>query len=146
MKFASIIPASLPALLFLGGFASPSVGQESRLGSPKEETVKFIIAAEAKWANSACSPQPDLKDVIADDFQGTSPSGRRYGKKEIQHTSISFSLLTDTQSNAFTGLLHQPFRGAARQIRSTLNSELMFDSLLVRLDCLHAQVQLLCDA
>ena len=70
MKFASIIPASLLALLFFGGFASPSVGQESRWGSPGEETVKFIIAAEAKWANSACSPQPDLKEVIADDSQG----------------------------------------------------------------------------
>ena len=90
MKFASIIPASLLALLFLGGFASPSVGQESRWGSPGEETVKFIIAAEAKWANSACSPQPDLKDVIADDFQGTSPSGRRYGKKD--------AITTDTKS------------------------------------------------
>ena len=82
MKLVSIIPASLLALLFLGGFASPSVGQESRWGSPGEETVKFIIAAEAKWANSACSPQPDLKDVIADDFQGTSPKGTRYGKDE----------------------------------------------------------------
>ena len=82
MKFASIIPASLLALLFLGGFALPSVAQESRWGSPGDETVKFIIAAEAKWANSACSPQPDLKNVIADDFQGTSPSGRRYGKDE----------------------------------------------------------------
>ncbi|HEY1582363.1 MAG TPA: nuclear transport factor 2 family protein [Chthoniobacterales bacterium] len=80
MKFASIIPASL--LLFLGGFASPGFGQESHWGSPGEETVKFIVAAEAKWASSACSPQPDLKDVIADDFQGTSPSGRRYGKKD----------------------------------------------------------------
>jgi hypothetical protein len=90
MKFASIIPACLLALLFLGGFASPSVGQESRWGSPGEETVKFIIAAEAKWANSACSPQPDLKDVIADDFQGTSPSGRRYGKKD--------AITTDTKA------------------------------------------------
>ena len=90
MKFASIIPASLSALLFLGGFVSPSVGQESRWGSPEEETVKFMIAAEAKWANSACSPQPDLKDVIADDFQGTSPSGRRYGKKD--------AITTDTKA------------------------------------------------
>jgi len=88
MKFASIISASL--LLFLGGFASPSFGQESRWGSPGEETVKLIIAAEAKWANSACSPQPDLKEVIADDFQGTSPSGRRYGKKE--------AITTDTKA------------------------------------------------
>ena len=82
MKFASTIPACLLALLFLGGFASPSVGQESRWGSPNEQIVKFMIAAEAKWANSACTPQPDLKDVIADDFQGTSPSGRRYGRNE----------------------------------------------------------------
>jgi len=90
MKFASIIPASLLALLFLDGFVSPSVGQESRWGSPEEETVKFMIAAEAKWANSACNPQPDLKDVIADDFQGTSPSGRRYGKKD--------AITTDTKA------------------------------------------------
>jgi len=62
MKFLSIIPASL--VFFLGGFASLSVAQESRWGSPEEETVKFIIAAEAKWANSACSPQPDILHLI----------------------------------------------------------------------------------
>ena len=90
MKFLSIIPASL--VFFLGGFASPSFAQESRWGSLREETVKFIIAAEAKWANSACSPQPDLKDVIADDFQGTSPSGRRYDKaKAITPNTKSLS-------------------------------------------------------
>ena len=83
-----MIPVFLLALLFLRGFASPSVGQESRWGSPGEETVKFIIAAEAKWANSACGAQPDLKDVIADDFQGTSPSGRRYGKKDAISTDL----------------------------------------------------------
>ena len=80
MKFLSIIPAFLVS--FLGGFVLPSFAQESRWGSPAEETVKLMIAAEAKWANSACSPQPDLKNIIADDFQGTSPSGRRYGKDE----------------------------------------------------------------
>ena len=88
MKFLSIIPASL--VFFLGGFASSSFAQESRWGPPEEETVKFMIAAETKWANSACSPQPDLKDIIADDFQGTSPNGRRYGKDE--------AVTTDTKS------------------------------------------------
>src|SRR6187200_3404089 len=90
MKFISIIAASLLSLLCLDGFASPIFAQESRWGSPEEETVKFMIAAETKWANSACSPQPDLKDIIADDFQGTSPSGRRYGKDE--------AVTTDTKS------------------------------------------------
>src|SRR5260370_41704194 len=79
MKFVSTVSVSALALSLLCGFTSPSVAQESRWGSPDEETVKFIIAVEAKWANSACSPQPDLKAVIADGFQGTSPTGRRYG-------------------------------------------------------------------
>jgi hypothetical protein len=83
-------------MFFLGGFVSSSVAQESRWGSPNEETVKFIIAAEAKWANAACGPQPDLKDIIADDFQGTSPSGRRYDKAKAI-TTDSKSLSRDCQ-------------------------------------------------
>ncbi|MGI8956878.1 MAG: nuclear transport factor 2 family protein [Chthoniobacterales bacterium] len=42
----------------------------------------MIIESEGKWARSACSPQPDLKAVIADDFQGTSTDGHRYGKAQ----------------------------------------------------------------
>jgi hypothetical protein len=80
------------SLSLLTAFPSPAVAQESRWGSPDEETVKFIKTFEAKWANSACSPQPDLKDGIADDFQGTSPSGRRYGKEE--------AITTDTKALA----------------------------------------------
>ena len=52
------------------------------MGSADDPTVKFIITIEAKWASSSCSPQPELKDVIADDFQGTATDGHRYGKAE----------------------------------------------------------------
>ncbi len=90
MKLTSIILVLVLALSLLGGFTSPGVAQESRWGSPDEDTVKLIKAAEGKWASSACSPQPVLKTVIADDFQGTSPSGRRYGKDE--------AITTDTKS------------------------------------------------
>jgi hypothetical protein len=90
MKLTSIILVLVLALSLLSGFPLASVAQESRWGSPDEDTVKFIKAVEAKWASSACSPQPDLKDVFADDFQGTSPSGRRYGKDE--------AITTDTKS------------------------------------------------
>ena len=82
MKLTLIVSLLVFVLSLFGGFNSPSVAQESRWGSPDEDAVKFIKAAEGKWANSACSPQPDLKAIIADDFQGTSPSGRRYGKDE----------------------------------------------------------------
>jgi len=90
MKLVSIIPIFGFALSVLGGFTSPSAAQESRWGSQDEDTVKLITTAEAKWASSACSPQPDLKEIIADDFQGTSPKGRRYGKEE--------AISTDTKS------------------------------------------------
>jgi hypothetical protein len=90
VKLASIVPIFGLTLSLLGGFSLPSVAQESRWGSPDEDTVKLITAVEAKWANSACSPQPDLKDFFADDFQGTSPTGRRYGKEE--------AITTDTKS------------------------------------------------
>jgi hypothetical protein len=90
MKLALITPVFVFALSLLSGFTSSSVAQESRWGSADEETVKFIRAAEGKWASSACSPQPDLKDVIADDFQGTSTKGQRYGKAE--------AITTDTKS------------------------------------------------
>lgn len=90
MKLVSNIPIFGLALSFLGGFALPSVAQESRWGSPDEDTVKFMKTVEAKWASSACSPQPDLKEFIADDFQGTSTKGNRYGKEE--------AITTDTKS------------------------------------------------
>ena len=90
MKLASIIPVFGFALFLLGGFTSISLAQESRWGSPDEDTVNFITAVEAKWASLACSPQPDLKDVIASDFQGTSTKGQRYGKEE--------AITTDTKS------------------------------------------------
>jgi hypothetical protein len=41
-----------------------------------------MVASEAKWANAACSAQPDLKTFIADDYQGTSTTGRRYPKAD----------------------------------------------------------------
>src|ERR1043165_9484223 len=82
MKLASIFSIFGFVMFLFGGFALPCIAQESRWGSADEETVKFMLAAEAKWANSACSPQPDLKDIIADDFQGKSTKGRRYGKED----------------------------------------------------------------
>jgi len=69
-------------ILFLGSLTPRVIAQESRWGSSDDPTVKFIIAIEAKWASSSCSPQPELKAAIADDFQGTGTDGRRYEKAE----------------------------------------------------------------
>ena len=67
---------------FLGCLTIPSIAQDSRWGSPDDPIVKFIISVEAKWATSSCSPHPDLKAFLADDFQGTATDGHRYDKAE----------------------------------------------------------------
>jgi hypothetical protein len=72
----------IATISFLGCLTTPGIAQDSKWGSPDDPTVKFIIAMEAKWASSSCSPQPDLKAVIADDFQGTATDGHRYDKVE----------------------------------------------------------------
>ncbi len=82
--------AFILALSLLACFASPGLAQESRWGAPEDETVKAMMAAESKWANSACSPQPDLGNFIADDYQGTSTKGQRYGKDDAIATDTEF--------------------------------------------------------
>jgi hypothetical protein len=63
--------------------------QEARWGSAEEPTVKSIIEREAKWANSSCAQEPDLKEFIADDFQGTSTNGTRYKKADATTTDMN---------------------------------------------------------
>ena len=60
--------------------SAPALAQTSRWGAPDEPTVKYMKEMEAKWASSSCSPQPDLASVIAEDYQGTSTAGKRYGR------------------------------------------------------------------
>lgn len=72
----------IASISLLGCLTTPGIAQDSRWGSPEDPTVKFMIAIEAKWASSSCSPQPDLKAAIADDFQGTATNGHRYDKAD----------------------------------------------------------------
>ena len=79
------MPRSAPFLITLAALScltAPSPAQEARWGSPDDSTVRFITATEEKWANSSCSSQPELKNVIADEFQGTATDGHRYEKPE----------------------------------------------------------------
>ena len=73
---------TLAAALCSACLASPVRAQSSRWGAADEPTVKFMVDMEAKWASTSCSPQPDVAAAIADDFQGTSTSGARYGRAD----------------------------------------------------------------
>jgi len=43
-------------------------------------TVQWMIEQERAWANMACGGKWVASEILADDFQGTSPKGSRYGK------------------------------------------------------------------
>lgn len=65
-----------------------AVAQKGRWALADDPVAKEMIVMERMWANSACSPQPGLKEVIADEFQGTAPNGNRYGKADAIETDL----------------------------------------------------------
>ena len=56
-------------------------GQQERWAAAHNATAKFIVDAERRWAEAACTHNQIAK-ILADDFQGTSPEGKRYTKSE----------------------------------------------------------------
>jgi len=68
------------AMLLVTGTAQAQ-DQVSRWLSPGDPIAKNITALEDMWAHTACSSVPDaLKAAFAEDFQGTAPKGKRYGR------------------------------------------------------------------
>jgi hypothetical protein len=54
--------------------------QTSRWASADDKTAEWMISQERRWAESACDGNDVASTILADDFQGTSPSGKRYSK------------------------------------------------------------------
>lgn len=68
----------LAALLLLSAAAASA--QTSRWASADDKTAVWMISQERRWAESACDGNDVVRTLLADDFQGTSPSGKRYSK------------------------------------------------------------------
>lgn len=56
--------------------------QQGRWAAADDPTAKFIIDAERQWAEAACTHNKIAEEILADDFQGTSPEGKHYSKSE----------------------------------------------------------------
>jgi hypothetical protein len=72
--FAMVIAA---ALLLV-----PARAQESHWASADDKTAQFIIDMERNWAEGVCVDNGVVTDLLADDFQGTSPNGARFTKAD----------------------------------------------------------------
>ena len=68
----------LSAFLLLS--VAPASAQASRWASADDKTAVWMISQERRWAESACDGNDVVRTLLADDFQGTSPSGKRYSK------------------------------------------------------------------
>jgi hypothetical protein len=68
----------LPLLALLS--APAALAQASRWASSDDRTAIWMISQERRWAESACDGNDVVQTLLADDFQGTTPSGKRYSK------------------------------------------------------------------
>ena len=71
----------MAAILLFGIGAAHAQDQAGRWAAPSDPDAKAITALEELWAHTACSSVPAaLKAAFAEDFQGTSVKGKRYGR------------------------------------------------------------------
>ena len=70
--------------------AMPIWPQQGKWASETDPAAKYMIDMERKWAEAGCTHQL-AADTFADDFQGTAPSGERYGKAEALQSNRSLT-------------------------------------------------------
>jgi len=70
----------LSVLLLLS--AGTAFAQSSRWASADDKTAEWMTSQERRWAEAACDGNKIAQTLLADDFQGTSPSGKRYSKPD----------------------------------------------------------------
>ncbi len=78
--------------LAIAGAALVTVGkanaQQGRWAAPGDQTAKSLIDMERQWAEQECAHSAVEQAILAEDFLGTTPEGKRYSKSEALGTSL----------------------------------------------------------
>jgi hypothetical protein len=77
-------PSSFMRLIFAATLASPSWADGPRWADDDHPVAREIVAVAQRWAKANCGPQPGLIAHFAEEFQGTAPDGKRYGRSRLQ--------------------------------------------------------------
>jgi len=56
--------------------------QQGKWAATSDQTAKSLIDMERQWAEQECTHSMIVQTMLADDFQGTSPEGKRHSKSE----------------------------------------------------------------
>ena len=57
--------------------------QQGKWAAPSDPTAKSLIDMERQWAEQECTHSAIVQTILADDFQGTTPEGKRYSKSKV---------------------------------------------------------------
>jgi len=69
-------------VVFAGITVVTAYAQQGQWAAADDTTAKFMVDAERQWAESGCTHNKITEKILADDFQGTSPDGKRYTKSQ----------------------------------------------------------------
>lgn len=69
------LPILIVGFMWLSGYV-----RAGELATDSNRTTQWMIDQEKAWAEQSCGKPWVLSTLLADDFQGTSPKGTRYGK------------------------------------------------------------------
>ena len=61
--------------------------QQGKWAATSDQTAKSLIDMERQWAEQECTHSAIEQTILADDFQGTTPEGKRISKSEAVETS-----------------------------------------------------------
>lgn len=75
MSRFGMLAATAASVVVYAGIAWPS-----GVAAKPDKTTQWMIQQEKAWAEQSCGSPWVLSDLLASDFQGTSPKGARYGK------------------------------------------------------------------
>jgi hypothetical protein len=73
---------SLALALAAIGLYLPAISMAGDETATVESTSKWMIEQERAWAEQDCGHKSVIANLLADDFHGTSPTGKRYSKAE----------------------------------------------------------------
>lgn len=74
----------IPRLMCMAVFmsAASAHAQQSHWAAADDQTARFMIDMERKWAEGVCVNNGVVSELLAEDFLGTSTRGERYAKAD----------------------------------------------------------------
>jgi uncharacterized protein DUF4440 len=89
------VVAVITTVVLISAALAAMPAQEGKWAPRNDETRRSLLEMEREWAEADCTRAPVAKTLLADDFEGTTPEGRRFDKARAIADASSASLARD---------------------------------------------------